>query len=609
MKIDKPIKIELLAPAKDLDVAIAAIDCGADAIYMGANKFGARANATNSLDDIKAVVEYAHQFNVKVYITINTIIKDNEIALAEQLITELYAIGVDALIIQDMGILMMNIPPIPLHASTQCDIRTAERAKFLSQVGFSQLVLARELSLSEISEIHTKVNVPIEVFIHGALCVSYSGRCHLSEAINSRSANRGECAQLCRLPYDLIDGDGHIIKKSKHLLSLKDLNQSQNIKELLEAGATSFKIEGRLKDKLYVKNVVSKYRQILDTIIKEQPDRYMRSSLGHINYDFIPNLEKSFNRQFTNYFLHGRSDNMRIASHDTPKSFGEKIGSVASAKGKDIIINTKAEIANGDGFSYLDSNGIYSGFRINRAVGNKVTTLNPISISKNTLLYRTFDKIFEDNVLNSKASRKINIKFTLIKRDNHIYLRADDERGISNEILILNEFQRAKANQRESQIRILSKLGDTIYNYIEVISQDDIFIPASILTNGRRTIIQLMNNSQLSSYSRPVAGVRNNEAIFDAKNLDFSFNVANHLAEEFYKKHGVDTIEPALEVSSAKGSETLMTTRYCLRRELGACKKLGGNEILKEPLKLRSDGFTLSIEFDCANCEMKIRKS
>lgn len=407
MNNSKKIKLELLAPAKNAAIAIEAIKHGADAVYMGANRYGARAMAGNSIEDISDVVEFAHKFNVKVYITINTILYDKELSEVEKLIQQLYRIGVDALIIQDMSILRLDLPPIALHASTQCDIRTPEKALFLEKCGLSQLVLARELTLDEIKNIKNVTSVALEAFVHGALCVSYSGRCGLSYACMKRSANRGECAQMCRLPYHIEDETGNIIADEKHYLSLKDLNQSDNLEAMINAGICSFKIEGRLKDIDYVKNTVAYYRNRLDTIIEKYSDRYERSSVGYSSIKFTPQLDKVFNRSFCSYFLTNRKpqNGTKIASILTPKSMGEYIGKLNSInKGNILHIDTNKTLVNGDGLSYFDEN-TYTGFRINRVDGANIIISNKVKIAKGTKLYRTFDKQFTDELNNSTAVR------------------------------------------------------------------------------------------------------------------------------------------------------------------------------------------------------------
>ena len=404
-------KIELLAPAKNLECGIEAINHGADAVYIGAPKFGARAAAVNSLEDIEALVKHAHLYNARIYVTVNTILKEEELQETEEMIHALYRIGVDALIVQDMGITQLNLPPIPLHASTQMDNRTPEKVKFLKEAGFRQVVLARELSLREIKKIHdTCPEVPLEVFVHGALCVSYSGQCYVSQACFGRSANRGECAQFCRLPFSLVDSDGKVMVKDKHLLSLKDLNQSDELEQLLDAGASSFKIEGRLKDVSYVKNVTAAYRQKLDAIFAHRQE-YVRASSGTCRFDFRPQLDKSFSRGFTHYFLHGRDK--EIFSFDTPKSLGEEMGTMKEARGNYLTVAGLKSFNNGDGVCYIDEQGRLQGFRINRVDGNKLYPQEMPQIKPRTRLYRNFDQEFERILSRKSAERKLSVSILL----------------------------------------------------------------------------------------------------------------------------------------------------------------------------------------------------
>ena len=409
-------KIELLAPAKNLECGIAAIDHGADAVYIGAPRFGARASAGNSLEDIAELVKYAHLYNVRIYVTLNTILKDEELPDTEKMIWNLYQIGVDALIVQDMGLLGLNLPPIPLHASTQMDNRHVEKVKFLAEAGFRQVVLARELSLEQIRKIHEAVpQTPLEVFVHGALCVSYSGQCYVSQHCFGRSANRGECAQFCRLAFDMVDADGKVIAKDKHLLSLKDLNQSEELEKLLDAGASSFKIEGRLKDVSYVKNVVAYYRQKLDAIFKRRKE-YIRASSGSVHLAFKPQLDKSFTRGFTNYFLFGR--NKDIFSFDTPKSMGEEMGYVKEIRGNYIIVAGVKPFSNGDGICYLDERGKLKGLRVNRVENNKLFPAGEMPrIKQRTTLYRNFDQEFEKQMQRKSAERKLGVDLRLTENN------------------------------------------------------------------------------------------------------------------------------------------------------------------------------------------------
>ena len=613
MRKSKKIKLELLAPAKNADVAIEAIKCGADAIYMGAARFGARAMAGNSFEDIKRVVEYAHQYNVNVYITINTIIYDDELKDVETLIHELYKIGVDALIVQDMAILRMNLPPIALHASTQCDIRTQEKAMFLENVGFSQIVLARELTLDEIKAIKQKVKVPLEAFIHGALCVSYSGRCSVSYACRERSANRGECAQFCRLPYNLIDDKNNIIVKNKHLLSLKDMNQSNNIAEMIEAGVSSFKIEGRLKDIDYVKNVVAFYRNIIDDFILSNSDKYERSSVGTSNVNFTPKLDKVFNRSFTSYFLLNRdADKKGIASINTPKSLGEIVGKVISVKGNSIKIKSNKKINNGDGLSYFNENGEYEGFRVNKTENDTIFTIQPLKIAKGTELLRTYDKCFNEILEKNSVNRKIKVNFTLRMSSKELIIDADDERGnsITTTMSIDKPLEIAKTFQGERQKEVLSKTGNTIYEPNNIMVLGNYFIPNSLLAELKRKAIEILDKAQIINYDYDMRKPEKKDAPFYKDTLETTDNVANEVSAEFYKSHGVKNITYAIEHKNhvSDGNEILMHTRYCILKELGCCRKDKNAKKLPAKLYLTNERVKLCVETDCSACEMKIRR-
>ncbi|MDE6581250.1 MAG: U32 family peptidase, partial [Duncaniella sp.] len=447
-----PRKIELLAPARDIEIACKAIDCGADAIYIGPSSHGARAAAGNSIDDIARLVEKAHPFGVKIYATVNTIVYDNEIKSVEKLITDLYRAGVDALIVQDMGILRMDIPPIDLHASTQCDIRSVEKARFLASAGFSRVVLARELSAEEIARIHREVNVELEAFIHGALCVSYSGDCRASFATTGRSANRGECAQICRLKFDLTDGNGNILAPAAHYLSLRDLNRLDDIGTLIDSGASSLKIEGRLKDATYVMNTVAAYRKRIDEVIEKCDGRYIRSSWGNSSAGFKPDLDKSFNRGYTSYFFTQPGRNTRMASLATPKMTGNPVGNVVKMERGAIIAELKEKISNGDGLGYFTPEGIFKGFRVNRAEGNRLFPASAVIPPVGTKLYRNRDKAFDDMIDAAAPSRRISVDFKLTPINNGIVLTATDARGLCvSSLLRIEELQKAKTPQFDSR--------------------------------------------------------------------------------------------------------------------------------------------------------------
>lgn len=606
-------QLELLAPAKNYDVAMAAINHGADAVYMGAEGFGARSAACNSIADVARVVERAHEFGVRVYVTFNTLIYDHELRKAEDMIKALYRAGVDALIVQDMGILRMDIPPIELHASTQCDIRSADKAAFLESLGFAQLVVARELSCDEISEIRRRTkSARLEAFVHGALCVSYSGRCQVSQVLKGRSANRGECAQICRLPFDLVDVNGNVIVNGKHLLSLRDFNLSDRVGSLVEAGVDSFKIEGRLKDANYVKNAVAYYRRAIDKVIAEAPERYERASKGISKIGFEPDLRKEFNRGFTHYYFDERNlaNGQRIASIDTPKSIGERAGKVANCDGKRITVSSPVQFNNGDGISYFDRKGNYAGVRVNRVEGNTLILPQPVRIPQGTVLFRTYDKQFGDHLDASNAERKIRVDFNIRVGDGKLMLDAEDERGNKVSCCEPVTVEPSDKPQSERQAEVLSKIGNTIYTVGKITTAGDRFIPASVLSRLRRSALEALDKAQKINYKYGYRGKEDLSAPCFSSTLTYADNVANRLAMQLYKEHGVTDITPALEVgrdAAARRGITVMHTRYCLRRELGCCLKGEGGKKLPQQLFLRHGEVLLALEFDCKACEMKVK--
>lgn len=603
--------LELLAPARDALTAMEAVRHGADAVYMGAPSHGARLSAANSVADIARVVEFAHQFGVKVYVTLNTLVYEDEIRAVERLVRELYTVGVDALIVQDLGLLIMDIPPIALHASTQCDIRTPAKARFLSDAGFSQLVLPRELSLAEIAAIHKSVgDTPLEAFVHGALCVSYSGDCQASLMATGRSANRGECAQICRLPFDLIDGDGRTVVRGKHLLSLRDLNRMASLGEMAAAGVSSFKIEGRLKDVAYVKETVGAYRQAIDALIDAAPDRYCRSSIGRSELTFSPDVSRAFNRGFTSYFLKDVKPAAKsLATFDSPKSTGEHVADVSlAAKGKRIIVRTHRTLHNGDGLGYYDADGTFRGFRVNRVEGNTLITAAPVEIPKGTKLYRNLDQERRTLLAASSAKRSIDVALTLRSTSWGLALDAIDERGCVVTATVELNCEAARTPQEERHRRELTRTGDTIYNVREVVDQAAIiFIPASTLSALRRNALTLLDRANRATY-RYAYRKPDTASSFPGKKLTYHDNVANSLAASFYACHGAEAGEMALEVSKENfsGPVTVMTTRYCLRRELGACLKTNSGKRLREPLTLRSAKRDFTLAFDCRECRMRV---
>lgn len=603
--------LELLAPARNADTAISAILAGADAVYMGASSHGARKDAANSIDDIRRVTDFAYQFNAKVYATVNTIIYDRELRDVERLITDLYHSGTDALIVQDMGILRMDIPPIELHASTQCDIRSVEKARFLAEVGFTRLVLPRELSLREIEEIHSAVpDTELEAFIHGALCVSYSGDCRASFMTGGRSANRGECAQICRLPYTLTDSRGRKFMEDKHLLSLRDLNRSDSLGAMADAGVCSFKIEGRLKEEGYVKNTVAWYSRILDRVVGESGGNYRRLSAGRSNAGFNPSPEKSFNRGFTTYFLSGHAPVKGIASFDTPKATGTPVGKVKRCEGKVIIAELSAQLANGDGLGYFDGEGRFQGFRLNRAEGQRLYPASPRTIAPGTVLYRNRDKEWDDAIASARTTRTISVDMVLrTVGSDRLALELTDECGTSvTATATVGQLQQALTPQEAPRRQLLGKLGGTIYRVGKIIDlAGGVFIPASALAGLRREAVALLDKARVMTHRFGLRRPENPDAVCQSASLSYRDNVANHLAEEFYRSHGVTEIVPAVEVESPDDETLVMTTRYCLRREAGKCLLTPqGRQWPDTPLYLRSGNISLRVEFDCRRCGMRI---
>ncbi len=599
--------IELLAPAKNLECGIEAINHGADAVYIGAPRFGARAAAGNSLADIEALVQYAHLYNVRIYVTVNTILRDDELKETEAMIWDLYRVGVDALIVQDMGLTQLNLPPIPLHASTQMDNRTVEKVRFLADAGFRQVVLARELSVNEISSIHAACpDTLLEVFIHGALCVSYSGQCYVSEACFGRSANRGECAQFCRLQFDMTDADGKVIEKGKHLLSLKDMNQSDNLEELLDAGASSLKIEGRLKDVSYVKNVTAYYRQKLDALFKRRKE-YVRASSGSVKLAFRPQLDKSFSRGFTDYFAHGR--NPGIFSFNTPKSLGEEVGTVKEIRGNYLTVAGVKAFSNGDGLCYLDAQGRLQGFRVNRVENNKLFPQEMPRIKPKTVLYRNFDQEFDRIMQKKSAERKLTVDVSLAENNFGFTLTICDEDGNSVSMALSKNKELARTPQHDNLINQLGKLGNTPFvpRNIEVDLSENWFIPSSELAELRRATVEKLLALRRINYHRELWRMPETEHPYPQKELTYLGNVMNKEAAAFYQKHGVERIAPAFEVEHPEGA-ALMFCKHCLRYSMGWCPV---HHKVKSPYRepyylVSGDGKKFRLQFDCKNCQMKV---
>jgi putative protease len=592
-------EIELLAPAKNLSTGMAAINAGADAIYIGAAKFGARATASNSLEEIGKLIDYAHQFRVKVYITLNTILHDNELKEANDLIWKLYDLKADGIIIQDMGILEMDLPPIPLIASTQMDNYSLDKIKFLEEVGFERVILARELSLEQIKEIRKNTNLELESFVHGALCVGFSGRCYLSSYLSGRSANRGECIQACRLPYTLIDGDNNIIAKNKPILCLKDFNLSNNLEELIDGGVTSFKIEGRLKDEDYVSNVVAYYNKKLNEILSKRIN-LKRSSSGVVSLDFNPDLEKTFNRGYTTYFLKARQKDILALS---PKSIGKLLGTVKETFKDYFVLDKEVKINNGDGICFFDKNNNLVGSNVNVVSGKKVFLNDMAGIIKGINIYRNADVEFLKSI---KAERRIPLNFLFKENKEGFSLMAEDDdgnRGIS-EIKTDKEEAENKERAFENIVKQVGKLGETIYMVkdIKVEWTKPYFIPLSQINEMRRKAIDNFSLKRKNNYQRKVFNFKKNKNPFILDNLSYESNVSNKLAEQFYKKHGVVNIDPAFEI---RKGERVMTTKHCLKHYFGFCSKDG--KAIKDPLYLINEkGQKFLLNFNCNDCQMEV---
>ena len=647
--------IELLAPAKNLACGIAAIDHGADAVYIGASRFGARQSAGNNVEDIHELCEYAHRFGVTVHVTINTIIYDSELEETIALVRELVEAGVDAFLLQDMGLMseVKKIVPetVALHASTQCDTRTWEKASWLSQQGFDRVVLARELSSEEISGIHKHLpDLELEAFVHGALCVSYSGICYASQYCFGRSANRGACAQFCRLAFDLKDSDGKTIEHQKHLLSLKDMSQIDNLETLMRSGACAFKIEGRLKDINYVKNVVSAYSQRINEIIGKYPKEFCRASLGRVQYTFTPDLKKTFNRGYTNYFLNGRQPD--IFSPDTPKALGEYVGRVKEIRRDSFNVAGTAIFANGDGLCFLasgqvgeNSSGqvesgrnsinpstVLQGFRVNRAVGNRLYPFKmPKGLKPGMALYRNQDQSFDKELSGTTAVRKIPIGMRFGLTNDGFKVDANITSLDQRRTAITFAHQLAQKPQHDNIVRQLSKLGNTVYECSEIDIEDgadSYFIPSSILAELRRKVVEQLD-TQVQQMKRVVThrqtndkgqGIRKRQQ-FSLVNpsqyneLPYLYNISNDAARKFYEYQGLSKSESAFECQQPNGVRQggeadllLMQCRHCIRYSLGYCVKRGGkNPKWHEPLYLElSDKRRFRLEFDCKNCQMNV---
>ncbi len=620
--------LELLSPARDVSIAREAILHGADAVYIGGPSFGARHNACNEVADIARLVEFAHRFHVRVFVTINTILHDDELEPARKLIHELYDAGVDALIVQDMGVLELDIPPIELHASTQTDIRTLERAKFLDQAGFSQLVLARELNLKQIRAIADETDAAIEFFIHGALCVAFSGQCNISHAQTGRSANRGDCSQACRLPYTLKDDQGRVVAFEKHLLSMKDNNQSANLSALVDAGVRSFKIEGRYKDASYVKNITAYYRQRLDGILEGRPD-LARASSGRTDHFFVPDPDKTFHRGSTDYFVSERK--IDIGAFDTPTFTGLPVGQVEKVGKRDLIAVTHEPLTNGDGLNVLVKREVV-GFRANIAElkdefeeeGEKRWRYRvepnemPAALSRlrpNHPLSRNLDHNWQQALLKTSAERRIGLDWKASLREEGLELTANSEEGVSTSVRLDGPFGAAnKPEQALEQLRdLLSQLGTTAYHArsIELDAPQAYFIPASQLKALRREAIEALTEARIAAHprgSRKAVSVP--PPVYPEAHLSFLYNVYNEKARDFYHRYGVQLIDAAYEAHEETGEVPVMITKHCLRFSFNLCPKqakgVTGVRTKVAPMQLVHGDEVLTLKFDCKPCEMHV---
>lgn len=604
--------IELLAPARNIECGIEAIKHGADAVYIGADRFGARQAAGNTVADIAALCDFAHRYWAKVYVTVNTILRDDELADAEKLIWQLYEAGADALLVQDMAVLRMKLPPIALHASTQCDVRSIDKVRFLASCGFTRVVLARELSINEITAIHQACpDVELECFVHGALCVSYSGQCYASQYCFGRSANRGECAQFCRLKFDLTDAGGRTLLRGKHLLSLKDMNRIEYLEELMDAGVCSMKIEGRLKETSYVKNIAAAYSEAIDKVLEHRKE-YVRASSGHSSAMFRPAPEKSFNRGFTDYFLHGRSGD--IFQFDTPKSTGESMGLVSGVGRGWIRVNGGKTFHNGDGMCLVGRDGELQGYRVNRVSDGLVYLYlengQMPMIRVGTEVFRNYDIEFEKLLSRESAVRKIRVSAVFSDTPDGFCLSLTDEDGVQADATAVWQKEEARSSQRQNIVTQISKLGNTEFEAADVRVETDTewFVPSSLLSDMRRRAADSLAEKRAQCRLRPQPGAAVMPVHdYPVRELTYLGNVMNAQARTFYMDHGVESVADAFEKRQPAGVP-VMYCRHCLRYALGACPKHRQNAVrLDEPLFLQSaDGRRFRLQSDCAHCRMLV---
>ena len=628
-----PHQLELLSPARDADIGIEAVNHGADAVYIGGPGFGARASAGNALADIERLARHAHRFDARIFVTLNTILRDDELEPARQLTWQLYEAGADALIIQDMGLLQLDLPPIQLHASTQTDIRTPEKARFLQDAGLSQIVLARELDLQEIAAIRDALGAAtdparctLEFFIHGALCVAYSGQCYISHAHTGRSANRGDCSQACRLPYQVLDAQGRFVAHDAHVLSMKDNNQSLNLRPLIDAGVRSFKIEGRYKDMGYVKNITAHYRRLFDEILEERPE-LARAASGRCTFSFTPDPNQNFNREFTDYFVNGRKDD--IGAFDTPKNPGQPIGFVTRvAKDHfDLMTDDPAlQLSNGDGLCYFDQQKELVGAQTNRveSLGDgawRVCPKDPMAqlhdLRQGTVINRNRSMDWARTLEKKSADRRIGVWLKLSETADGLQLCVTDEDGnaASAQTQLAHAAPKDEANNDAKLRESLAKLGETIFTPIDIVL--DVprpwFVPASVANALRRDAIAALEAARAAAWQRlPRAEPVQPPAPYPEDSLTYLANVFNHAARDFYAQHGVKVIDAAYESHEEEGEVSLMITKHCVRFSLSLCPKqakgvIGVKGTVKaEPLQLVNGKEKLTLRFDCKPCEMHV---
>jgi collagenase-like PrtC family protease len=619
-------ELELLSPAKTAEIGREAILHGADAVYIGGPAFGARHNASNPLEDIAGLVQFAHAYRARIFVTMNTIMHDSELELARKQIWQLYEAGVDALIIQDMGLLELDLPPMQLHASTQCDIRGPEKAKFLADVGFSQLVLARELTVEQIRKIHQVTDTPLEYFVHGALCVAYSGQCYISHADNGRSANRGDCSQNCRLPYTLSDGQGRVVAFDKHLLSMKDNDQSRNLGALVDAGIRSFKIEGRYKDMGYVKNITAHYRLLLDELLDQRPE-FVRASSGRTRVMFTPDVDKNFHRGHTEYFAQGRLTD--IGAFDSPKYVGVELGIVARLNGDSFDVVTSAPMANGDGLNYMykrDTVGIQAnkadklgdeadGQRWRVYPNEPMQTLAGLKVG--TVIHRNRDHGWEATLNKKSSERKVALELVLSEQPDGLRLDIIDEDGIASHAAAAIALQPAtQAAQADAGLRAsVAKLGNTMFEagHVELKLSQPWFVPSAAINALRRDAIAAHETARLAAWQRPERKAATTPPpVYPDLQLSYLANVYNDKARAFYQKHGVQLIDAAYESHEEAGEVSLMITKHCLRFSFNLCPKQAKGvqgvqgQVKAEPMTLVSGEDRYTLRFDCKPCEMHV---